>query len=739
MSSVNVAQGPISVDSVLKHRFIQKLDRDIPRRVVSAAYMANLVVVAVLMLLLPVVYAGIIALVAYGTWLHATNDAWLVSLGGHGRGVLVMGVVFIAPIVAGLLLIAFMVKPLFAPRGGPMVEQSLNRKDEPLLFAFVDRLCDVLHAPRPAEIHIDMELNASASFAGFVRGLLGGKMVLTLGLPLVAGMKVDQLSAVLAHELGHFSQRSALRLSYLIRQTNVWFAQAVYVRDGWDEALDGAARDTHWAITLTVRLSQLMVWFSRRVLWVLMMLGHLFSATLSRRMEFDADRYAAATVGSELAGTTLADLAVLDVSMRATFAQLETGLSERTLPNNVPKVMANRLAEVTQDVRARILKEGQSAKTGWWDSHPSTADRVTAIKALKEPGFFSCEEHAGMLFTNFEMLGRLMTRAYYGQTLGHRVNDIKTVAVEDAEAGRSEEECKQRVVQAYFGGLVDEDRPTFMEHYDFSGLDDEALVAEFLKQRSALAASIAEGREAMANWEKASNAWRPLVAMSVLASAGVPVRDGKAKVELAEIRRRLTPVERDMAQARQNMDRVIRHGLRRMWLALWLAGERPGRSRDSMREDEQSPSLSAALVPDSHSTMMENFRILGLVDSEVAALRERIERLLILVGNVEGHERDEHYVSAVVSAAKKVSAALDELRRALGSALYAFETGPRPISLAKYLVSEPVAPGEIQGALQIGRSALGKYYRLYARLLRELADKAASAEGALGVDPLPLD
>jgi hypothetical protein len=67
--------------------------------------------------------------------------------------------------------------------------------------------------------------------------MFGNDLVLTIGMPLVAGMSLRQFAGVLAHEFGHFSQGAGMRLSFIIRSINLWFMRVVYERDDWDERL----------------------------------------------------------------------------------------------------------------------------------------------------------------------------------------------------------------------------------------------------------------------------------------------------------------------------------------------------------------------------------------------------------------------------------------------------------------------------------------------------------------------
>ena len=142
----------------------------------------------------------------------------------------------------GLIVILFMVKPLFAGRPPAPPAMALDTEQERLLFAFIGRICRLVGAPRPRRVEVNCAVNAAASFRLGAASLFGQDMTLTIGLPLVAGLSMRQFAGVLAHEFGHFSQGAGMRLTYVIRQINGWFFRVVYERDRWDLELDRAAR-----------------------------------------------------------------------------------------------------------------------------------------------------------------------------------------------------------------------------------------------------------------------------------------------------------------------------------------------------------------------------------------------------------------------------------------------------------------------------------------------------------------
>lgn len=287
---------------------------------VGFLYQAGLVLVALAMLILPLVYVAFVTLIAYGVYWHATRDITIFEGRGNARAKMLA---YVLPIIAGGLLVLFLVKPLFARRVRSSHPLSLSRDDEPLLFAFIDRLCEVVGAPKPKRIDVDTDVNASASFMRGIFGVLTNRLVLTIGLPLVAGLDLRQFTGVLAHEFGHFAQGSAMRLTFVVRSINLWFARVVYERDQWDYKLAQIGREmNHWAVSLILLVAQLGIWLSRRVLWALMWAGHLISSFMLRQMEFDADRYEARVAGSDVFEKTSVRINMLGLASRAAFSDL---------------------------------------------------------------------------------------------------------------------------------------------------------------------------------------------------------------------------------------------------------------------------------------------------------------------------------------------------------------------------------------------------------------------------------
>jgi len=392
---------------------------------ISLSYRAGLVVVATAMLLLPAIYVALIAGTVYLVYLHLTADAWILT---SGQTSWVKLIAYFAPAFAGAVLAFFLVKPVLAPRRRRAAPMLLDRRDQPALFAFIDEICRQVRAPLPVRVHVDCNVNASAAFAGGPLSVLRRELVLTIGLPLAAGLSVRELGGVLAHEFGHFTQGGGMGLTWVVRSLNTWFFRVVYERDRWDEQLDASASTADFRAAIVLQLARGCVWVSRRALSGLMMAGHVISCFLMRQMEYDADSYEIKVAGSEAFARTMTRLIDLNAGMQLSYREIGEG---RMLPANLPAYFLEMTRRVSADIHNQIAEE-RRRPTRLFDTHPSDADRIRVAEHARAPGaLIGGDESAATLFERFDDVNIATTRHYYEHDLN--------IAVESTRLGTNEE------------------------------------------------------------------------------------------------------------------------------------------------------------------------------------------------------------------------------------------------------------------------------------------------------------
>ncbi|MHC4887710.1 MAG: M48 family metallopeptidase, partial [Planctomycetota bacterium] len=470
----------------------------------SLLYRISMMLVAGAMVLLPLIYIALIALVAYGVYYHATEHFEPMFRGsGSKKGRLL---VYITPIIAGGLAVLFMIKPLFARAVKSDEGVELDPKETPFFHAFVRALCRALGAPEPKHIRVTCDINASASLTHGLFSALSRNLTLTVGLPLAGGFNLTQLTHVLAHEFGHFTQAGGMAFWYIIESINVWFARVVYERDSWDEQIESWCREADTRIAIVLWISRAVIWLTRRILQVLMMIGRVLSSFMGRQMEYDADALATRLCGAESLAATHERLTILMLANNGAYADLETSWREQRLPDNLPYLVLANEMQIPEKVLAQVEAESREETTGFFDTHPATSDRIRRARELNHASGFSSELPATILIENYEEICLRASLAYYREVLGvtpkpeqlQSVGELVEDSLSDQEAfksiGRFSQNCTSAMRPLAFG----EAPPASV------GLDEIRLSLESLRME--VVEGAAEYRKVLTVYDKLDDA-----------------------------------------------------------------------------------------------------------------------------------------------------------------------------------------------------------------------------------------
>lgn len=446
------------------------------------AGLAGLAGAAAVMLLMVVLYVLIIAGALALVWWHVSTNTWLLGSGG------IFGLTaYVTPAFAGLVLALFLVKPLFvtASREGDRVHLALG--EHPALAALIGDVCRQIRAPMPVRVDVDCEPNASARLAPGLASFLRRDLVLTIGLPLAAGLTVRQLSGVIAHELGHFTQGGGIRLSGLVRGLNRWFHRVVHERDAWDERLIDGSKAGDARTVLLWMAASVCVWVSRRLLHGLMLLGHGVSAFLLRQMEFDADRREIAVVGSRTFVETMAQMRTLGVAAHIGNIRCQEMWQRQFLPSDLPSFVAAQGVSLPDDVRSALSEGAERASTGYFDTHPSDHARVRAAEMAGKQGVLvGGAEPSGRLFADFAAVSATATRHHYERRIGLELEHIQLVDAEHLTHDGAERDDGRRALEDMFGDCYSVKRPLCLPIDELRTLDDSAAAAALAEARTAM-------------------------------------------------------------------------------------------------------------------------------------------------------------------------------------------------------------------------------------------------------------
>lgn len=460
---------------------------------VSLWYKLGLAVVAFFMVLLPLIYVALVLLAGYGVYYHAVYHVAVFQSGGSAKGALVL---YVIPLIVGVILVFFLIKPLFARQAKPPRLVVLKPGECPRLERFIRAICAAVGAPEPREIELNCDVNAAAAFRKGFWSIFRNDLKLIIGLPLVAGMNVQSLGGVLAHEFGHFAQGTGMRLTYVIRRVNGWFSRVVYERDAWDERLESWMEGNDFRIQFVLGIARILVWMTRKILWVLMVAGHAVSCFMLREMEYDADAYEVQFAGSDAFAKTSERLQMLGIGHRIAHEALRESWSQQRLVNDLPSFVNSRTNRLPEDLQTQMEQSWQKAKTRIFDTHPCDRDRVAKANKRNALGIFHLDEPATSIFEDFNRIAQRVTSHYYQQELGLAITEEKLVENELIEGEDDNKEEAYKIAHDVLGDMLSLVIPISFETSSYEN------TASHL-HRKALERVIAAAKPSFARWNNA--------------------------------------------------------------------------------------------------------------------------------------------------------------------------------------------------------------------------------------------
>jgi len=326
----------------------------------------------------------------------------------------------------GVMVLYFLFKFVFKSSTvdrSQMIE--ITAKDHPLLFDFIRRLARETQTPRPKRVYISPDVNASVFYdSNFWSMFLPVRKNLNIGLGLVNSVNVSELKAVIAHEFGHFSQKSMKLGSYTYHVNHIIYDMLYDNRD-YEKTLEAWGNVSNvFAFFATV--TGAVVEVIKEILQRLYKNVNERYMALSRQMEFHADRVAASVSGSSPLATALYRFEVSDNCYQSVLNYYNSWVGENRKGLNVYEHQAllmnmwadqyglkveNGLLQIDSTAYKKMRKSGVRV-TDQWASHPDTVDRERELNELNLTADV-VSDSAWALFTEPEKLQREVTASLY--------------------------------------------------------------------------------------------------------------------------------------------------------------------------------------------------------------------------------------------------------------------------------------------------------------------------------------
>jgi hypothetical protein len=175
---------------------------------------------------------------------------------------------------------------------------------------------------------------------------------------------------------------------------------------------------------------------------------------MMRQMEFDADRFESQVVGSETFAETTRHFQLLNGAWQQTIAQQTEAYATNRLVNDLPglsAMAATRFATKAVQANRAMLP---TAKTRWFDTHPSDHDRIQASKALGAVGMLHGDGDATKLFRDFRGTAQALTKHYYEEECGIDLKDVTLHSLEEMSIEALAAAEEDELVEEWFGSLL---------------------------------------------------------------------------------------------------------------------------------------------------------------------------------------------------------------------------------------------------------------------------------------------
>jgi Zn-dependent protease with chaperone function len=720
---------------------------------VSASYRAGMAVVACAMIMLPLVYLGIVAATGYLVYWHATANLTVFS----NNGIRVALFMYVTPLIVGLLLLVFMLKPLFARDAERQKDVEIKPGEQPLLFAFVEKLCAAIGAPMPARIRLNNQVNASASFDGGMLGVFANDLVLTIGLPVAAGLDIRQFTGVLAHEFGHFAQASGMRITYVIRSINYWLSRVVYSEDEWDVRLRRWSKDIDFRLGLILYIARFFIWLTRKVLYLLMIAGNAISCYMLRQMEFDADRYEAAMVGAGLFESTSNRMTLLAVSHSWAFQDVSDAWETGRLPNNLTELVLVNYRQMKTAVRDSVMKQESASRSGWFDTHPATEARVKAAgKIAGVPAFswpegvptFTAERTrqsepvdgvadyqqtppASIIFSKFSILCERVTLDYYKKVLGMTPERKHLVDAGTLVSSQEQEQNKFAALDQFCLGGYTPWLTVGLSHVPSLAppLDPDANIGKLGQLRESLQQDTKKFQEALKEYKTVSERIAQAAQARVLIAAGFRIDPKAFSLPGTDMNAVATAEQRYEARLQMITGVLGQLGAlyrERLVLALQLL---------------HVPAVAAKLENgvSFRQDLDRQWKALRTMEQQLPLLEKvnlAVIRLGILVHQLSGNEGDERLNRIIQEEMHVAVTHLDDLARSQANVHYPFDHADKEMTLDMYIVGDTPKSDDLGNILSQSERAVDTMLKLIARTFAHLTHVAASVESAAGLQPL---
>uniref|UniRef100_UPI004048BF6F M48 family metalloprotease n=1 Tax=Roseivirga sp. TaxID=1964215 RepID=UPI004048BF6F len=351
----------------------------------------------------------------------------------------------------GFLILVFLLKFIFKSH---KVDRShlleVSKVDEPELFSLIEDIVEKVGTSFPKRVYLSSDVNAAVFYdSNFWSMFFPVKKNLQIGLGLVNVVSKAELTAILSHEFGHFSQKTMKVGSYVYNVNQIIF-NLLNDNESYDKLIQSWANVSGYFsifVILAVRIIAGVQWVLRKMYSVV----NKSYMGLSREMEFHADEIAANVTGFEPLKNALLRLSLADHSFNYVLSFYDGKIASNQKSENLYRehlYVMNFLAQDSKidfesnlpQVTIEDLNKFNKSKLvikDQWASHPSVEDRIEML--IKTGITLEHIEHSPAIeiFQNIERTQKELTQRVFNGV--HYQGEVTSIPFEEFQAEYREE------------------------------------------------------------------------------------------------------------------------------------------------------------------------------------------------------------------------------------------------------------------------------------------------------------
>lgn len=308
---------------------------------------------------------------------------------------------------------------------------EVKQKDEPILFNLIEEIVKEIDTSFPKKIYVSSDVNAAVFFdSSFYSMLFPTRKNLQIGLGLVNAVTHSEFKAILAHEFGHFSQKTLSVGSY-VYHINMVINSLLIDNESFRDSIKKWENTNAYFFPFVI-IASLINEGIKLVLKQMYIIVNKSYMALSREMEFHADAIAASVTGYEPVKNSLLRMAFADNTFSTVLNFYNDRISENVKSNNLYKdhsLVMNFLAELNSIPKTNglpnISLEEQSKYNksklvikDQWASHPTTTERISRLEKTCSSKKYDSDLLANSLFSDIiktqkKITNNLFESVYY--------------------------------------------------------------------------------------------------------------------------------------------------------------------------------------------------------------------------------------------------------------------------------------------------------------------------------------